>query len=170
MLLIFAARIQSSAVNQFSFYLTALNKKQTDKGMSPAYSVHTVTVIKALPLLFDFFKKKIGSGAPFPKRFQRGGILWRRCGLVPVQRVRVVSRGPAESLHQHSHQDKTRTPGLNYPMPHFNDPILPSIFSNCPSLHKSTHLTLTSSATPQPQHTVLKYKQKLLYLTSSAEL
>lgn len=38
----------------------------------------------------------------------------RRRGLVPVQRVRAVSRGPAEPLHQHAHQDKTGAPGLEH--------------------------------------------------------
>lgn len=40
--------------------------------------------------------------------------MWRWCGLFPVQRVRVVSWGPTESLDQHSNQDKTGTPGLEH--------------------------------------------------------
>lgn len=40
--------------------------------------------------------------------------MWGRRGLVPVQWVRVVPRGPAESLYQHAHQDKTGTPGLEH--------------------------------------------------------
>lgn len=78
-----------------------------------------------------------GSRAPVPERFQRGRLVWRRRGLVPVQRVRVVSRGPAESLHQHPHQDKTGTAGLRasretgltaHPAP------TPSTFSHGPSI------------------------------------
>lgn len=38
----------------------------------------------------------------------------RRRGLLPVQWVRVVSWGPEESLHQHAHQDKAGTPGLEH--------------------------------------------------------
>lgn len=36
----------------------------------------------------------------------------RWSGLIPVQRVCVVSRGPSESLNQHAYQDKTGTSGL----------------------------------------------------------
>lgn len=82
-----------------------------------------------------------GSRAPLPERFQRGRLVWRRRGLVPVQRVRVVSRGPAESLHQHPHQDKTGTAGLRasretgltaHPAP------TPSTFSHGPSMTPPT--------------------------------
>ncbi|MEQ2305943.1 hypothetical protein AMECASPLE_003159 [Ameca splendens] len=57
-------------------------------------------------------KPSSSSGASFPEGLQCGSIMWRRSGLIPVQRIRVVSRGPAKSLNQHSYQDKTGTPGL----------------------------------------------------------
>lgn len=86
---------------------------------------------------FSLFLKS-GFGAPFPERVQCGSILWRRCGLIPVQRVRVVSWGSAESLHQYSHQDKTRTPGLKHPTNPFQRPHVTFYLQNCPSLPKST--------------------------------
>lgn len=42
-----------------------------------------------------------GPGASVPEGLQRGGIMRGRSRLLPVQRIRVVSRGQAEPKHEH---------------------------------------------------------------------
>lgn len=52
-----------------------------------------------------------GAREVVPEGLQRGSLVRRRSGLVAVQRVRSVPRGPAATAHPH-HQDKAGAPGL----------------------------------------------------------
>lgn len=70
----------------------------------------TLCVFEFWPSVFSVLA---GAGASLSEGLQCGRVLRRRRRLLAVQRIRAVPWGPAESVHEHAHQDKTRAVGLD---------------------------------------------------------
>ena len=142
--------------DSYALFLDTSRKWRWDQ--DPVYDQYYSVRASVINVLLFLCPLPSGYGASLPERFQRGGVMRRRRGLIPVQWVRVVSRGPAESVHQHAHQDKTGTPGLEpsgrgtaktQPPPYsINLPTPPHPAYSCPSRAPSG---------PQPAPSIPKY-------------
>lgn len=80
------------------------SQRRLEPGPDPCYSLPTEWLLQA--------QLCAGPGETVSERLQHGGVMRRRRGFLPVQRVHPESGGQTVSDQPHTHQDKTGASGL----------------------------------------------------------